>query len=160
MEIRLLNDEDFINHKNDIVNLLEQNYRINVPKAKLETSYFIEKFSQMYNYYKENRAIIYICVEKEICGLIWFFENYYLNEKRIHINEFIVGEKYRRLGLGTKLINKVIEYAKKKMIKKIDLYVTANNINAVKFYKNKDFEIERYMMSVDIGNVSTIKGHS
>lgn len=66
----------------------------------------------------------------------------------------VVDKEYRRFGLGTKLINKALEYARQKKIKKIDLYVTADNSSAVEFYKNKGFEIERYMMSIDVDDTS------
>lgn len=153
MEIRLLCDKDFIIYKNSIANLLEQNYRISFPKIDFESNYFYEKTLKMFDYYKQDKARIFLCIDGTLCGFVWICENFYMNEKRLHINELVVDEKYRNLGIGTKLINKVFEFAKQNKISKVDLYVTADNCNAVEFYKRKGFEIERYMMSVNMKDI-------
>ena len=60
----------------------------------------------------------------------------------VHIMSFGVYEKHRRKGVGNKLISKMEEITKenKSDIKKISLYVHADNIGGIKFYKKNGFK--------------------
>ena len=48
---------------------------------------------------------------------------------------------YRKKGIGKELANFLIEYFKKKNLKKISLQVRKNNLAAISFYKNLGFQI-------------------
>jgi len=48
---------------------------------------------------------------------------------------------YRKKGIGKELANFLIEYFKKKNLKKISLHVRKNNLAAISFYKNLGFQI-------------------
>ena len=48
--------------------------------------------------------------------------------------------KVQNSGLGTKLINQVIERVKLKGCKRVWLITTNDNINAIRFYQNRGFE--------------------
>lgn len=61
------------------------------------------------------------------------------NNKKIHIMSFSVLNKFRRHGIGSMLINSLIEYATKENLKILSLYVHVENINAIKFYENHQF---------------------
>jgi len=48
---------------------------------------------------------------------------------------------WRKKGIGKELANFLIEYFKKKNLKKISLQVRKNNLAAISFYKNLGFQI-------------------
>ena len=60
---------------------------------------------------------------------------------KTYIILFCVKESYRRLGYGTHLMNKIIEYSKQESTKLIYLHMSAANNVALKFYNNFKFEI-------------------
>jgi GNAT superfamily N-acetyltransferase len=49
----------------------------------------------------------------------------------------------KQKGIGTALINSVIEFAKKYEVKRVWLITTNDNINAIKFYQRRGFKIVR-----------------
>lgn len=58
---------------------------------------------------------------------------------------------YENKGIGTKLVNKVVEKAKENKIGKIRLITTNDNINAIKFYQKRGFDlIKIYRNAVDV----------
>ena len=81
--------------------------------------------------------------EEELIGFIWGYKIIVNDKNRLHINYFIVNEKYRKQGIGTQLIEKIYEIANEIQIKEIELMVTSKNIIAVNFYKDQGFEVER-----------------
>jgi ribosomal-protein-alanine N-acetyltransferase len=58
------------------------------------------------------------------------------------IANIVVHPGYRRLGIGTRLVNEVIEYAKKHDIKRLTLEVRASNAPAIALYENMGFKKE------------------
>ncbi len=54
----------------------------------------------------------------------------------------IVHDEYQNLGLGTAMLNHLLEIAKKKKIKKVHLRVTSNNARAIHVYEKCGFKIE------------------
>lgn len=46
-------------------------------------------------------------------------------------------------GIGTALVNKIVEKAKEDKAKKIKLITTNDNINAIKFYQRRGFDLVR-----------------
>lgn len=63
-------------------------------------------------------------------------------EHRCHILSFGVNEIYRKKGIGTLLINNMKEYICNRA-SMISLYVHIENENAIKFYKNNGFDINK-----------------
>ncbi|KAJ6361408.1 hypothetical protein OIU78_001945 [Salix suchowensis] len=59
---------------------------------------------------------------------------------------------YRGLGIGTKLLNHVIDLSSKQNISEIYLHVQTNNEDAINFYKKFGFEItdtiQNYYMNI------------
>jgi len=53
---------------------------------------------------------------------------------------------YRKMGVGTKLINAIKEWAKKRNLTYIELKVLAENENATRLYRQEDFQIVSYNM--------------
>ncbi|KAL4592273.1 hypothetical protein LXL04_005261 [Taraxacum kok-saghyz] len=60
---------------------------------------------------------------------------------RVYIMTLGVLAPYRGLGIGTKLLNHVIELSHKQNIGEIYLHVQTNNEDAISFYKKFGFEI-------------------
>lgn len=69
-----------------------------------------------------------------------------------HLDELIVTESARGLGLGKKLFNHCIAKAKKNGAKKFDWIVHKRNTNAISFYKKHEAEIDDnwYIGKIDI----------
>ena len=75
-------------------------------------------------------------------GAISFYANDY-DSKIAYITEFLVIEKYRRQKVGTALLYKCFDFAKKEGMTKIRLQVADNNESAKKFYMKNGFVEER-----------------
>ena len=82
-----------------------------------------------------SKCIVYD--DKNIKGLMYFEEIY----ERVDIDYIIVSNNYRRQGIGSKLLEYLIDYCKKKNISNITLEVNENNIPAINLYKKYGFEI-------------------
>ena len=79
---------------------------------------------------------IFIYREKDdILGLIHINDIY----DRYEINNFYVIDKYRNRGIGSLLLEKVIELGKEQKIKNITLEVRKDNILAISLYENYGF---------------------
>lgn len=63
------------------------------------------------------------------------------NERRLYIMTLGCLFQYRRLGIGTKMLEHVLDYAQKKGIDNIYLHVQINNTGAIEFYQKFGFEI-------------------
>lgn len=64
-----------------------------------------------------------------------------LDEGHVELSKFTVDKNYRRLGLGTKLLDHVLEAAKISGFSHILLYTHDNLTEAIDLYKMKGFEI-------------------
>lgn len=74
--------------------------------------------------------------DKKIVGVI----DYSFFDNRIEINYIVVDNKYRRMGLATKMLNFLIE--NNKNIENITLEVSSKNNVAIDFYhKNKFYDV-------------------
>lgn len=81
---------------------------------------------------------IVACIENKIVG-------YICGEVRGdygHIITLAVKREYRRIGIGTELVNKFIDFLKHRNIKKIYLEVSEKNNIAIKFYLKNGFYIK------------------
>ncbi|KAJ6406288.1 hypothetical protein OIU84_009918 [Salix udensis] len=71
---------------------------------------------------------------------------------RVYIMTLGVLAPYRGLGIGTKLLNHVIDLSSKQNISEIYLHVQTNNEDAINFYKKFGFEItdtiQNYYMNI------------
>jgi len=61
----------------------------------------------------------------------------------LHLEDLIVSEKCRGLGLGTKLLDAVVNYGKEIGVKRISWEVIDWNEPAIKFYENKGAHVMR-----------------
>lgn len=61
----------------------------------------------------------------------------------LHINDIAVFPEYQKLGLGKELVNFVVEEAQRRNFEYVSLYVWADNVNAVEFYRKMGFVISK-----------------
>jgi len=111
-------------------------------------------FNEVIKYYKRNRASILVAkVNGKKAGFVlykidkWFYPWYRDDIRRnLCVLELFVDEKYRGKGVGTALMKRIEEIAKKKNVKLIFLYVHVKNKKAIKFYKKLGFGEIFYQM--------------
>ena len=108
---------------------------------------------QGYNNYKsniENDWIYVACVDNESIG----YMTSWINKKRpwleydvLEIGNLYIQKEYRRLGIGTELINKAKSLCKDNEIKYLKIEVLDDNKEAQRFYKKHglyNYAIEQY----------------
>jgi len=61
----------------------------------------------------------------------------------LHLEDLIVSEAYRGLGLGTILLNEVVQYAKQLGVRRLSWEVLDWNKPAIKFYESKGANVMR-----------------
>ena len=62
------------------------------------------------------------------------------------INDFITTAKYRRMGIGTELMNAAKQWAVERSLGYIELFVLSNAKNEVRFYEHNEFETVSHTM--------------
>jgi len=72
--------------------------------------------------------------------------------RTIHLEDLIVTEKMRANGVGTLLLNKVVNYAKKLKVKRVSWEVINWNKKAIKFYLKKGALIKQDWSIVHLDN--------
>lgn len=85
------------------------------------------------------------------------------NERCLYIMTLGCLFTYRRLGIGTTMLEHVLDYAFRKGIDSIYLHVQINNTVAIEFYKKFDFEIvdskEDYYKRIEPSSALILKRH-
>lgn len=82
--------------------------------------------------------------DNDIVGLALFF-NYYSTwkGKSIYLEDLVVKENHRRLGIGQKLLDTVIDHAEKNDYKNVLWQVLDWNTSAIEFYQKKGAVLNR-----------------
>ncbi len=75
---------------------------------------------------------------------------YTLPRRFIHIEEFGVSSKYKRMGVGTALIEQIALFGKQRDFTKIELDVWEFNDEAIEFYEKLGYKPFRRFMELDI----------
>ncbi|RLV95462.1 N-terminal acetyltransferase A complex subunit NAT5 [Spathaspora sp. JA1] len=75
----------------------------------------------------------------------------------MYIESFAVLEKYRGLGIGSKLLEFIIDETKKRFIHEIIIHVHVDNVDAVEWYLKKGFVkkeeiVQDYYKDLDLNN--------
>jgi ribosomal-protein-alanine N-acetyltransferase len=73
------------------------------------------------------------------------FMIYELHKNRLHLLNFAVAEEYRRTGIGTQMVEKLIAKMASHRRSKITLAVRERNLPAQLFFRNLDFRASRVM---------------
>ena len=80
----------------------------------------------------------------------YFFAYYSWTGKAVYLDDLYVIEKYRGLGIGNKLLDKVIETAKSENCKKVKWQVSNWNNKAIQFYKKRGATIDEVEINCDL----------
>lgn len=89
----------------------------------------------------ENKVFV-AKLNDEIVGLVnmQIVNNIRHGWKRAHLEEVIVKKEYRRKGIGSKMLSKIINYCKINNIKTIKLMCGKQLKDSLKFYKKNGFK--------------------
>lgn len=89
--------------------------------------------------YNNSDNIFYIVLNEndEIIGTIGGIKK---ENNTLYMNSLYVRKDYRKLGIGTKLYNMLLEFCKMKKYDKITLRVFFHFLDAIKFYEKNDFK--------------------
>nr|WP_320057855.1 GNAT family N-acetyltransferase [uncultured Bacteroides sp.] len=89
--------------------------------------------------------------DKQIIGYVTYFFGYYTwIGKSLYMDDLYVKPEYRANGIGTKLINKVIEFAKDSECHKLRWQVSEWNKPAIGFYKNIGAQVDGGEQNCDL----------
>ncbi len=143
MQVRKANIDDIKNNREIIINyffkLLSEDTDIENVSFKTE-----ENYKNMEKFMLDGSANIFCAFENDkIVGFIWAYE---IRKKVFHINYFYVEEKFRSMGLGQCLLEKLYKEARAKKIESIELLVNKGNEKALKKYLKNGFKEEQIKM--------------
>ena len=108
-----------------------------IENMSFSQSYGINMFQQLY---EMGIGFLVAEVDGYVIGYVMFWIKY---EYQGHIISIAVDKNYRRQGAGTQLLVKAISILALLNIDTIYLEVNENNAEAVEFYKNFNFKIDR-----------------
>lgn len=103
---------------------------------------FAEKETNYFQQLIENDFVYVAKIEENIIGYLAgciHNKNECFTEQFAEIENMYIENEYRRLGVGTKLVEEFKSYCKENNIKYIKVSAWNDNIEAINFYKNNDF---------------------
>ena len=106
---------------------------------KASTKYIKDRINQ-------NESFIFICFcKKEPAGFVQLYETFdSLNiSKKLILYDLYVDKKYRKNGIGRKLMDKAKKLAKFKKIQNIELSTAKNNKKAQSLYESLDYKRDK-----------------
>ena len=87
----------------------------------------------------------------EIVGYVTYFFSYYTwIGKSLYMDDLYVRPEFRSTGIGTMLINRVIEFAKTENCRKLRWQVSEWNKPAIEFYRKLGAEIDGTEQNCDL----------
>lgn len=89
--------------------------------------------------------------KNKVVGFATYFIAYYSwTGKTVYLDDLYVLEQFRGLGIGNKLLDKVIETAKRENCKKVRWQVSNWNEKAIEFYKMRGATIDEVEINCDL----------
>ena len=89
--------------------------------------------------------------DREIVGYVaWFYSYYTWSGKSIYIDDLYVKEPYRGKGIGSKLLDQVIDFAGKAGCHRVRWQVSDWNEQAMQLYTKIGAEIDRTKLNCDL----------
>ncbi len=86
-----------------------------------------------------------------IAGYVTCFFSYYTwVGKSLYMDDLYVKQEYRGKGIGTLLINKIIDFAKREKCNKVRWQVSSWNQPAISFYESLGAKIDNTEMNCDL----------
>jgi ribosomal protein S18 acetylase RimI-like enzyme len=99
------------------------------------------------------KSDIFLAIEKDtVVGLVHIREaqtppyNAFVPHNYAEIVDFITTEKYRKKGIGAKLMDAAKQWAKMRNLDYIELFVLSNAKDGFHFYERKDFVVTSHTM--------------
>ena len=89
-------------------------------------------------FYDNPNRVIYVALDGNI---IVGFISICVEEGYIYLDDYSVTYSYRGKGIGTKLLDLAVNYAKEKNIDDILTHVESSNKESIEFYKNRGFKL-------------------
>lgn len=152
MEIKTLQHDDFLKNIVALKDLLISSYESNFSISRDFCSVIVEsKIKELDQYVKDQKAILLgVFNDATLVGFVWCYTHDYFGKKRFHVNQIVVDKDFRGQGIAKKLLSQTEKYAAELNIKTIDLFVTEENIAAVKMYEDLEYETERRYLKKNI----------
>lgn len=152
LEIRVLTLEDAIVHKDALVKLL---YEILVSNfQELLCTYAEKYYHDMRGFLQDGSAIVFGAFsDKKLVGIIWGYEISHFGQKRIHCTMIGVKNGYRGQDIGSQLLRELETVALSRGLNHIEVMVTSENEDALRYYNRNGFRVERVKMLKTIEQV-------
>jgi len=97
------------------------------------------------------KGFVAVNVADEILGYVTYFFGYYTwIGKSLYMDDLYVRPNFRGAGVGTKLINEVITFAKAENCKKLRWQVSEWNQPAIDFYKSLGANVDAVESNCDL----------
>ncbi|MFA5070320.1 MAG: GNAT family N-acetyltransferase [Patescibacteria group bacterium] len=129
--------------KNDIDKLIEVYSEWKKLKGKLPAELIkIDNYEDLTKYFDgSNKTREYLLATDENGQAVatCYIDTAFLGLMNIRLGDMMVKEKYRKQGIGSKLVDKVIEFARQNNCGKIWLWTQEELVPAVNLYKKKGF---------------------
>lgn len=140
--IRLARENDF----EKLAELIQEFARFeNHPEAMVNS---VERMKQERNYFS---CFVAENEENDITGYAaWFYSYYTWSGKSLYIDDLYVKEEFRGRGIGRKLLQQVIDFARKSGCHKVRWQVSDWNEQARKFYTDIGAEIDSTKLNCDL----------
>ena len=140
IKIDILNKEQYESYSKEIINIFEENFFKNGGFLYSDNFMITSDFIVIARI--DNTIVGYMAVSANIEEELDEKYDTYI-EKIEHnclvIKHFVVSKKYRNIGVGTKLMDYIIRYAKCNSIKCLYLWTTPDNLVALNFYNSRGF---------------------
>jgi len=141
IEIRKAETNDFV----QVYSLIKEFATfINTPGKVMTTP------SQMISDKDYVHCFIAVDNDKIIGFATWFIAYYSWTGKTTYLDDLYVKENYRGLGIGNKLLDKVIDTAKNENCKKLRWQVSNWNTKAIEFYKKRGATVDAVEINCDL----------
>lgn len=75
-----------------------------------------------------------------VIGSVSIAPEVFVIRRRMYIQDMVIDPTYRRQGIGKKLMEMVLAFAKEQQVEKLDLLVAVKNETGNKFWKEMGFE--------------------
>ena len=107
----------------------------------------------IHNRIVNDESIIFICMENQrVIAFVQLYDTFdSLNlDKKLILYDLYVLSKYRKLGIGRKLMQKSKEFAINNNFSRIELSTSKNNYNAQKLYESLDYIRDKEYYSYEL----------
>jgi ribosomal protein S18 acetylase RimI-like enzyme len=93
---------------------------------------------------KENYLVAVAEIESKVVGYVIgsvvITPEVFALRRRMYIQDMVIDPTYRRQGIGKKLMEMALAFAKEQQVEKLDLLVAVKNEGGNKFWKEMGFE--------------------